>query len=886
MSLWSRVANVFRGERLNREIAEEFESHVEEAVAAGRDEREAWRALGNPPQLRRRRQAGHDARVLPWLDSLRADVIFGWRQLKRNRVTSLAAIFSLALAMGACVSAFRLLDALLWRPLPVAHAERLYDVWRETRNLDGTPFVYDSWAYPSFALMRDAVKDQAELIAVSYSERVDLTYGSDEEMEKAYVQYVSGAMFDVFGLRPRLGRLLNQSDDAKPGASPYAVLSYDYWTRRFGQDPKVIGRTLRMGSALYEIVGVAEKPFTGTEPGTVTGIFLPTMMNQWATHSDAEWHRMLVLMKPGTALEPLRQKLTAMSRAFEVERLKGEHSQPMPEGFADVLTHEDLEMKPAAAGASYLQDQYREALGVLGVLVAMVLLIACANVANLMTAQAAARAREMALRVSIGAGRLRLVRMVLVEGAMLAVLAAAMGVLLAWWSAPFVVSMINPPDNPAHLVLPADWRVLGFGLGLIFVVTLLFGLLPALRASAVKPVSVLKGGENPRGRRSLMYGMIAAQVAFCFVVVFVSGLFVATFRRLSERPLGFTVENLLLLETVAQDGKPPVVWSQVADSLRGVPGVKKVAIARDPLLGGISWNNFIAIGGAPPSTILTHFLAVSPGWIDTMRIPFVKGRDFRDTDTAPGAAIVNETFVSTYFHGLDVIGRSFVRRPGEKPYAIVGVVRDAPYRSLKERTLPVAFVPFQEIDGQGVIRPQSDETFVVRTDGGNSLALAVILREKIAQEHRGLRVSNVQTQMELVRDQTLRERLLAMLAVFFAGVALLLAGIGLYGVLSYSVLQRKREIGIRIALGARIANIAQLVTWEVFAVVIVGAGVGVALGVAAARYVQTLLYGVRGNDPAALAVPALVLLAAALLSALPAVIRAARIDPAAMLRAE
>ena len=263
--------------------------------------------------------------LITWLDSLRADAVFGWRQLTKNKVASAAAILSLALGIGACTSAFRLIDALLLRPLPVAHPEQLYALARQGIDPEGKVGTFDGWAYPDFQRMRAAAKGQAELIAISYSERTDVTYGSDEDMEKAYLQYVSGWMFSSFGLRPALGRLLTESDDLKPHAHPYAVLSYDYWKHRFGQDPKVIGRTFRMGNDVYEIVGVGPKPFTGTEPGTMIDIFVPTMMHPGAVRSDWTWMRTLARVNPGVALEPLRAKLDAVSRAFEEERAKGFH---------------------------------------------------------------------------------------------------------------------------------------------------------------------------------------------------------------------------------------------------------------------------------------------------------------------------------------------------------------------------------------------------------------------------------------------------------------------------------------------------------------------------------------------------------------------------------
>jgi predicted permease len=884
MSLWSRVVNVFRGDRLNREIEEEFETHIAEAVEQGRDPEEARRAFGAATQ---RRQESHDALVVGWLDSLRADLVFGWRQLKRNKVTSFAAILSLALAIGACTSAFRLIDALLLRPLPVAHPEQLYVLSRQGIGFDDKPGSFDSWMYPCFQLMRAAAKGDAELIAVSYADRADVTYKTDQEMEKANLQHVSGWMFPTFGIEPALGRLFTENDDLKPGAAPYAVLSYDYWSRRFGRDPNVIGHTFHFGDGVYQIVGVSEKKFTGTEPGTIVDIFIPTMMHRGVTRSDWTWFRTIVVMKPGVAGEPLRAKLAAITHAFEENRLRGETGLS-PETLKNVLANQVL-MEPAPTGVSGMQQDYNRALGALGVLVLMVLLIACANVANLMTAQAAARAREMALRVSIGAGRWRLVQMVLVESALLALLAAASGALFAWWSAPFVVSMINPPDNPARLILPADWRVLGFGIALTLIVVLLFGLLPALRASSVKPVSILKGGDDPHSRQRLMHGMIALQVAFCFLVLFVAGLFVTTFERLSNKPTGFSTERLLLLETTSRPKQSSLYWDQVADHLRAMPGVERVSQASWALLKGVGWNDSISVNGGPPSTDLAYFMNVSPGFLETMRIPLVSGRDLRESDTYPNAVIVNETFARKFLNDVNVVGRSVEKASDDgsrERMQIVGVMRDADYRGVREPMLPVVFVPFHHMGATGEMRTVSEETFIVRTASANPLALAATLRQEVSKVHSEFHVSNVRTQLELNQAQTVRERLLATLAFFFGAVALLLAGVGLYGVLNYSVQQREREIGIRMALGAQVDDVARRVMAGISVAVAIGAVAGLALGLASVRYIESLLYQVKATDAGVLAIPCLTILLAVVIAAVPAVLRAMRIDPVAMLRVE
>ncbi len=338
-----------------------------------------------------------------------------------------------------------------------------------------------------------------------------------------------------------------------------------------------------------------------------------------------------------------------------------------PGGPSTAFSIRSLSSIPPAPASPISRRTIADYLGILGLLVALVLLIACVNVANMMTAQAAARAQEMALRISIGAGRRRLVQLILCQSALLALLASVLGAFFAAWSAPFVLSLVNPPDNPARLALPADWRVLLFGFGLIILVVLLLGLLPALRASAVRPVAALKGGEDPHSPRRLMRGAIALQVAFCFLVLFLSSLFVASFQRLQNRPLGFSTDRLLLLETVAGKGQLPVVWNQTAEALRAVPGVDSVAISGWPLLGRIRINSDISINGAPPSPTPACFLNVSPGWLSTMKIPLVSGRDFRPEDTSPGAAIVNETFVKTFFPGQDPIGRTFATRRQSTP---------------------------------------------------------------------------------------------------------------------------------------------------------------------------------------------------------------------------
>ncbi|HEX2666730.1 MAG TPA: ABC transporter permease [Candidatus Acidoferrum sp.] len=885
MSLWTRLRNTLHNERLHREIDEELESHVAEAIAAGRNPDEARRACGSPL---RHREASRDARLITWLDALCADAIFGLRQLRKNKITSAAAILSLALAMGLAVAGFRLIDAFLWRPLPVANADRLYAVVRQGLGPSGDFRISDSNEYPLFVRERAAVGNEAELVAVSFSDRAELTYQTDDEFERVNRQYVSGWMFLAFGLRPAAGRLFTEDDDRTPGDPAYAVLSNEYWTRRFGRDPNAVGRTFRMDNRIFTVIGVSPKGFTGTEPGTMIDVFVPTMMHEGVTHSDWSWFRTLAVMRPGVRVDTVRDKLQPVMQAFHEERARGFKTETKQ--FINRFLNQNLLLEPASSGLSGMQTEYRRSLIVMGLLVAMVLLIACANVANLMTAQAAARQREMALRISIGAGRLRLVQLLLVESTWIAVAASGAGGIFAWWAAPFIVARINPPQTPAQLALPLDWRVTLFAALLNFAVAFVCALAPSLRVSEIEPAQALKGEER-QSRRRLMWALVATQVAFCFVIYFAAGLFVTTFERLAHQPTGYSSENLVILTASAQEPQPPQVWDETSERLRHVPGVESVAMSGWPLLDGNGWNGFIWVNGQA-TEVLAYFLSVSPGFIDTMRIPFIQGRDFRPDEKFPGKAIVNEAFVQQCFGGRNPLGHWFEKETGDGVtrwrFEVVGVVGNAHYRNQREPMTPTAYVPFFRNNPAGLSRPEPKDggSFIVRVRRDSPFALTGILRSEVSHARPELRVTNIRTQVETNDGHTVRERLLAVLAAFFAAVGLFLAAVGVYGVLHYSVVQRQKEIGVRLALGARVFDIAKHVTREMSVMVAIGIAAGLAVGFATVRFIETLLYEVKSTDPRVTIIPILVVGGTAFVAALPALIRAARIDPASILRVE
>jgi predicted permease len=785
-----------------------------------------------------------------------------------------------------------MIDALLLRPLPVASPKHLYALGSEEKDENGQAVVGYSFDYPGFRELRAAVKDQASLMAISYPQRINLTYSSEDARERVNLQYVSGWTFAEFGLQPALGRLLTEADDLTPHSHPYVVLSYDYWSTRFGKDPHVLGRTFRAGNDVYEVVGVAPAGFTGTEPGTFTDLFAPIMMYNSDAFENQNWHWFTpwVRVRSGFDVGAVRERLRAALVLHREDQVKTQASLT-PREIKEYVSAPVL-LTPAGAGVSDLQRAYGRSLVILGSLVAMVLLIACVNVANLKTAQAAARSREMALRVSIGAGRSRLVQLVLIESAWIAAMASVLGSVFAWRAAPFVVGLINPVDQPVRLDLPADFRVTAFSILLTMLATMLFGLAPALRASGIQPASALKGGDDSYSRERFTHGLLAAQVAFCVVVLALTGLFVTTFERLAGQPLGFSSARVITLESVTRtgQGQRPDLWYQVTDHLRSLPRVASAAVAGFALMSGTGWNqNVWANGHSSQGSPPPWFLAVSPSWLDTMRIPLLEGRDFRPNDIFPSVAIVNQTFAHRYFDGQSPVGKSLeMIRDSKKRVRvqIVGLAADARYTGMRGPIAATVYVPFRSLNEAGAPQMESWATFIVRTKDSNPLALASSLRQEVKRARSEFRVANIRTQDELVRSQTVRERLLATLSLFFGVMALVLAGVGLYGVLNYAVTRRRRELGIRIALGADAKDIAGLIALPVFAMIALGVAAGLALVVSTERFIVSLLFEVKATDASMLLWPLFAIAAAGALAALPAVVRAVRIDPAALLRWE
>ena len=821
--------------------------------------------------------------------SFTSDLIFAWRQLNKHRIASVCAILSLGLAIGATTGAFRLVDALLLRPLPVNEPQRLFFVATTFIDSDKRPDYRNDFDYPTFRLYSAIVGSVADVMLVAGAVPLRVTFGEPDESEVIVRQYLSGNVFAVLGLQPALGRLFTPSDDRTPGGHPIAVISHQYWTRRLAQDPGVIGRTLRVGEQQLEIVGVAPKGFTGTEPGSMTDLYVPSMMNAQALNRPGwSWFRIWVRPKTGIEPEQIRQMLDAQFRDDRRRRLD-QFAANTPKERIDAYLAEEVRLLPAGSGVSPAQKEFRRPLLIVSALASLVLLIACGNVANLLIARAMSRTREMALRMSIGAGRKRLVQLVLVESAVLGTVASAAGVLFGWWCAPVVVSMLETPDRPVRLVLDADWRAVGFGIALTLAVTLAFGLVPALRASSVRPLGVLKDHGGRESQRRLVNALIGAQMAFCVFVLFAAALFIGTYQRLVNRPLGFTHENVLLLHAESRTKHPPEIWRSVAEQVGRLPGVGSASAAGWAPLSRNRWRAPVLVAGRAPQANSPYFVEVSPGYFETLQIPLIEGRDFRPGDLAPrtserdaprnGIGIVNEAFARVYFDGQNPVGR-YVRVQQNKnldsPMEIIGLVRDAAYYDVREPMRPSVYVPLEARD---------NATVLVRTAGAPP-TLSAALRREVMTAQPGFRVDAAEPLSGFVSEQMIRERLLATLSAFFATVALLLAAIGLYGVLNYGVVRQRREIGIRMALGASALRIVRQVTFATLGVVLGGALLGLAAALTFARVVRSLLFEVAPTDPASVLVPMLTLAAASAIAALPATLRAVRIDPAQTLRSE
>jgi predicted permease len=888
MSWLSRLVNVVRSDRLARDLADEqrfhMEARIEELVRRGVPPAEAARAVrrrfGNSLH---HSESSRDARLVPWLDSVVRDVRFGLRMLGKNRTVTAAALLSLSLAIGACTAAFSLVDALILRPLPVRDPKSLFVV--TSRRGDGRDRV--AFNYPLYQGFRAAAADRAELFTATTPWPRPAILEGGEQNETVQAQWVSGNFFDVLGVRPALGRVLSPDDDRNPGEHPVAVLSYSFWQRRFGGSPNALGRWLVLEDKRYEVIGVARQGFFGIEPGVRIDFWVPNMMWDARALADSSysWFRLLGRTSPGVSARDVWEALQPTFTGFLRER-SADLPRDTPRSEVELLLRMALTVTPAPNGPSQFRNAFTRPLLILAVVAGLVLLIACSNLANLLLARAAAREREMAMRTSIGAGRARLIQQVLIENGLLACAATVAGVLFASAVAPAVVAAVSTRGNPLWLELHTDWRVAACAAAVGCTTLLLFGLLPALRAAWVSPDRVLRsesGRHTSRG--ALLRPLIAVQVGFSFAVLFVGGLLLTTFRNLNNADLGFSRSGIVLFQIDHHKRlKPEAERAAALDLLeqtRHLPGVSGVGTSSYPLFSGSGWDNTIRLPGRAPEPVNAWLLAVSPGFFQAMGIRLLAGRDLAPHDTAPEipSVVVNQAFADQFFPGVEPLGKVFFRLIGRDRQIrceIVGVVRNAKYLNIRQRDYPTAYLPMRGLYGA---------TLAVRT-AGDAAADIPSLRREIERINPAVRLGDAELQSALIANVMVHERLLALLAAFFAAIALALAAIGLYGVLSYTVVRRTREIGIRVALGARPRSVVRMVVAEIALMMAVGLTAGAGAGMLFGGSLESLLYRVKASEVWPYAVPLAALLVAAAASAIPPAFRAARVDPMEALRCD
>ena len=884
--LVSRLVTTFTSGRAERTLAREVGSHLamleDEFRRRGMAETEARaaarRALGGVEQVKERQR---DARSFMVLTQLLQDVRYAVRSMRRAPGFAAAAILTLALGIGANTAIFSLFDAVLLKSLPVREPGRLYYLAHGTGV---TPSL--SANYPLLERYRANLR-AFDGIAAYNTRQLKVSTPAGPELVDG--QFASGNYHQVLGIPMALGRGLVADSDRPDAGNLVAVISDGYWTRRFGRDPGVIGRTLVVQGRTVSIVGVTAAGFYGARPGTpidVTLTIAQRVMDEPAflTMRD-NWTSMYLVgrLKPGVTEETARAEMQSVFRQFweepENKWARGSSTEDHPAA-----------LLPAGRGWSSIRQNYRESLQVLMAMVAVVLLIACSNVANLLLARASARTREIAVRMSIGASRPRLVRQLLTESVVLAVAGGAMGLIIATWGTRFIVAMLNAGTNPIVIDANPDSRVLIFTIVVSMLTAVVFGLAPAIRATRVDVSPSLRGTGAGAGRRRAAIGgqaLVVCQVALCLVLLAGGTLLVRSLINLRTQDTGFRRENLLLFYLDARGSRTNVmtVHDAVLDRMRAMPGVRSVALSTMSPLATDEEIRPIRLAGPtaasrPRAAVTTN--RITPDYFSTFGIPVVKGRGIavQDSATAPRVAVVNQTMARDYFDG-DAIGRTFsFGVQANVPVTVVGVVRDNRQRNLRQAIPAMAYVPVVQAE-----EPPRLLTASLRIDG-DPRPVEALARAAIRETSPDLVVSYVRTMQQQVNASLMPERLLATMSSVFVTLSIVLAAIGLYGVMSYGVARRVHEIGIRMALGANRGTVMR----QVLTTTVAMSGCGIVIGLAAAyqgtRFVSSFLYGVTERDPLTFAVAAAVLLLTALAAGYVPARRATGIDPVQALRAE
>jgi predicted permease len=861
------------------------------------------------------------------------DLRYGLRLLLKHKGFTLIAALSLALGIGANTALFSVVDAVLLQTLPVKEPERLVlfewqsgsafrsSGMRGTFN-SGPPgirvaSVFRSDIIEKMRQARAAGTDDPLSDFFAFGPLYGLTAVANEQAETVQGQAVSGDYFTGLGVQPILGRGIIYADD-NVSSPPTVVLSHKFWQERFNANPGVIGNKLSLNKMSFTIIGVTPPAFTGTlqvgrQPAvTVPLAFEPALLGQrsGAARSDRPgiwWINIMGRLKPGARLEQARESLNGAFQTMALEVMPPPRRDNEPAQL-DPKDYPRLVARSGSRGLMESREYYSTTIyGLFGV-VALVLLIACANVANLLLSRASLRSPEISVRLAVGAGRWRLIRQLLTESVLLASLGGALGVLFAFWGKRALMALASRDTSflPSDIELSLNWRVLAFTVAISLLTGVLFGLAPAFRATGFDLSSALKQGRRSTGTVSrLSQGLVVAQVMMSLLLLIGAGLFIRTLYNLQRVNLGFNQENLLLFSLEPRQGgyKDDSLiqfYQKLFDRLDNLPGVRAATFGRIPLIAHNSWNTNLLLPGETARTAREHSAnrqTVRENYFATMEIPLLRGRVFtaQDNQNSTKVAIVNQTFSQRYFPNDDALGKRIkmeIERNREGEFEIVGVVADTKYNNQRNEIEPLLITPWQQD-----LNAIGDMYFVLRTTV-EPTALTVSVRQAVRELDSNLPVTEVGTQEARSQQSLGQERLYARLLSFFGGLALLLAAIGLSGVMAYSVAQRKNEIGIRMALGAQPASVLRLVIWQGMRLVLLGLAVGAACGYGLKRLLATQyfgprswqramanqLYGVEGTDPLTFIVIASLLAAAALAACWLPARKAAQVDPLAALR--
>jgi len=890
------LKGLFRGKRLERELDEELQSYLESSVdmkvrsgMTPEDARRAARAeLGSVEAVKdQTRDVGWETTIEP----LWRDVRYAVRTLRKSPAFAAVVVVTLTLGIGANSAIFSAVNAIMLRALPAERPDELVSV--TALYPDGTePFSYTAY--------RRIASDGARLvdaIAASTSRRDALTI--DGPPEAVDVKWVSGNYFTTLGVPTTVGRPLLISDDPQPPGMAVAVISDTFWARRFGRDPAVVGRTVRLSGAAFVIVGVARRGFASETPGETVDLWMPLSAQPnapswiWKGHSTT-WLSILARRRQGVSLAQARAGLEPV-----YERVRDAVAADTDSAdFRRSILASRLRVSEASTGVSRLRDNLVTPLMLLMGIVGLVLLVACANVANLMLTRAVTRRREMAMCLALGAGRSRLVRQGTLEALFLAAIGGAGGFLLAIWGTSALSSLLSGV-LPVMLDISPDWRVLVFAGAISCATAVLFGFFPSLSATALDPLDVLKSGGGGRGASRIAFGrtLVTMQIAVSLVLLVAAGLFVRSLIRLKDVDLGFDPNQVMLFRVNPSAGQQPIpiearrqLYRQVLERAMSMPGVDHASASFSGVLSSETWRNVITIEGlASPDgrTLRTFANVVTPEYFDVMRIRVLRGRAFTDDDRAQAAnvAIVNDAFARQFFGGAVPIGKRVGLCSSEScgPSAarmmdIVGVVEDAKYSNLRQPAPPILYMPFAQVEQRlGEIQ--------VRTAGDVS-AVGSSLYRALADVDRRLTIVGMMTARDRVDASLATPNMVARLSSVFGLLALVLAAVGLSGLVAYMTTQRTQEIGIRIALGAGRREVRRLVLGNTLRPVALGAAVGIPAALALARLLSGLLYQVDPFDPVVLSLSLGILAAAALVAGYLPARRAVRVDPIKALRVE